>query len=468
MRLVALLALLPALALADVTVNGTVSLTNTEDAGVAAPVELRDYFGVPAQFTDDGRIDTGRDVAVWQGRFVGSAVAAHSKWNQSILTQTATVGAGAITLNASAITTINTYSNLQSLAKFRGYMDGDLYFHARARPNNLPQTNALAELGLGNALTNAAPTDGAFFRWTASGGFECVINRGGAETSASMTAPTAGVYTNFAIKVDAEAATCRWYTPSSGATARVVVPLDSGAPGAFNEAPGALMRVVNGAVAPAAAPQLLVGVVEVSDKVLDLARGPDLLNSVSGQGAVFTPTTGAQAANHVNSTSPTSATLSNTAAGYTTLGGRWQFAAPAGAVTDFALFGYQVPTSYRLVVTGIAISSCNTGAAVATTATLLDWSVGVQSTAVSLATADAIAASPTSAPRRVTLGTQGYVIGAAIGQCVPDIVRDFSKAPLVVDSTRFFHVIVQVPVGTATASQVIRGDVTVMGYFEMQ
>jgi hypothetical protein len=37
---------------------------------------------------------------------------------------------------------------------------------------------------------------------------------------------------------------------------------------------------------------------------------------------------------------------------------------------------------------------------------------------------------------------------------------------MVVDGGRFFHIIVQVPVGTATVSQVIRGDVMVNGYFE--
>jgi hypothetical protein len=35
-----------------------------------------------------------------------------------------------------------------------------------------------------------------------------------------------------------------------------------------------------------------------------------------------------------------------------------------------------------------------------------------------------------------------------------------------VESGRFLHVILAVPVGTATASQVIRGTVTIDGYFE--
>lgn len=457
MRHLLLLCLLPALALADVTVNGSVVVT-TPDGGF----QLFDENGDNLRFADH-RIDTGRDVPLFRDLFVGSAVAAHSKWNQSILTQTVTVGAGAITLNASGITTVNTYSTLMTVGKFRGYSDGALYMHARARPNNLPQTNALSELGLANALTNATPTDGAFFRWTASGGFECVNNRGSAETSTSMTAPTADTYSLFAIEVWGDKQVCRYVTPPL-VPVETTMSLAAGAPSAFNESPSGFMRIVNGAVAPAAAPQLLVGLFEVNLKVLDIDRPSQTTAAISGLGAAYLPTTGAQAANHANSTSPTSATLSNTAAGYATLGGRYQFAAPVGAATDFALFGYQVPVSYRLIVTGVHITACNTGAAVATTATMLDWGFAVGSTAVSLATTDAIAASPTSAPRRVPLGMQGFIVGAGIGVCVES---HFPLAsPEVIESGRFFHVTLQVPVGTATASQVIRGDVFIDSHWE--
>ncbi len=459
MRIALIASLIASTALADVTVNGTVSVQSL-DGGF----QLFDKHQEPLDFIE-GRVDTGRDTPLFADRFVGSAVAAHNKWNQSILTQTVTVGSGAITLNASAITTINTYSTLLTVPKFRGYVDGALVVRVRARPVNLPQTNALAEVGFGNALTNATPTDGAFFRWTASGGFECVANRGGAEQSTSMTPPTANIYSNFTARVFADKIECIVETPSAGTSERVVVTLPSGATSAFNESPSGMLRVVNGASAPALAPQLLVGLFEVGKKVVDEARPVQSTAAYSGQSAAFLPTTGAQAPNHTNSTGPVSATLSNTAAGYTTLGGRYQFAAPAGAVTDFALFGFQVPTSYRFVVTGIAISACNTGAAVATTATSLEWSMGVGSTAVSLATADAIAATPTSAPRRVPLGKQSFAIGAAIEACTTDVVRQFIS-PIPVESGRFLHVILAVPVGTATASQVIRGTVTVDGYFE--
>jgi hypothetical protein len=463
MRLL-LLSLLSTAALADVTVNGTVSLRNSADGGLAAPVEIRDQDGDRLRFVDH-RLDTGRDVPLFRDLFVGTAVSAHNKWAQSILTQTATVGAGAVTLNASAITTVNTYSNLLTVPKFRGYADGALYMHARARPNNLPQTNALAELGFGNALTTVTPTDGALFRWTASGGFECVNNRGGAETSAVMTAPVAGVYSYFAIEVWGDKQVCRYSTPSTGFTQEVTLTLGAGAPSAFVESPGGLLRIVNGAVAPALAPQLVVGLFEVSTKVLDIDRPSQTTAAISGLSGAYLPSTGAQSTNHANSTSPTSATLSNTAAGYATLGGRYQFAAPVGAATDFALFGYQVPVSYRLIVTGIRISACNTGAAVATTATVLDWGIGVGDTAVTLATADAIAAAPTTARRAQPLGVQGFIVGAGIGVCAESIEWSLNS-PITVESGRFFHVIVQVPVGTATAAQIIRGDVFVDAHWE--
>ena len=171
---------------------------------------------------------------------------------------------------------------------------------------------------------------------------------------------------------------------------------------------------------------------------------------------------GAQTANHANSTSPSSATLSNTAAGYTTLGGKFQFAAVAGAVTDYALFAYAVPSTHRLVVDSIGISTINTGAAVATSAHVLDWSISVNATAVSLATTDS---GSTFGPRRIPLGLQTFLSGAAIGSQANDLFREF-KSPLTIEPSRYFHVILQMPIATATGSQVIRGDVTVNGYFE--
>ena len=172
--------------------------------------------------------------------------------------------------------------------------------------------------------------------------------------------------------------------------------------------------------------------------------------------AAIDPTNGDQTANHANSTSPSSATLSNTAAGYATLGGRWQFAAVASAATDFALFAYLIPAGYRLFITGVTIHTVNTGAAVATTAHIFDWSLGLKSTAVSLATA---------ALRRITLGIQALLSGAAIGAVAEPLVRTFDP-PLVAEPGEYVHLILQMPLATNTGSQVIRGDAQIHGYFE--
>lgn len=179
------------------------------------------------------------------------------------------------------------------------------------------------------------------------------------------------------------------------------------------------------------------------------------------QGSFQNPTSLAQLANHANSTAPSSATLSNTAAGYTTLGGRYQFAAVGGAATDYALFAYQVPAGKRLFVTGVAIATANTGAAVATTAHVFDWALGLNSTAVSLATTDS---APTYGPRRIPLGMQGLPVSSAIGAVAADLLREF-KTPLVVEPERYLHVILNMPVATATGSQIIRGDVMFNGFF---
>lgn len=169
---------------------------------------------------------------------------------------------------------------------------------------------------------------------------------------------------------------------------------------------------------------------------------------------------GAQTASHANSTSPTSATLSNTAASYTTLGGRWQIDDQAEAATDFALFAYQIPSTHRLLLTGVAISAV-VMAALGGPA-VLDWSLGINATAVSLATTDS---GSTFGPRRIPLGVQGLVGAApAIGLQAPDIVRQFNS-PLLIEPGRYLHTILQLPEMTA-GSGVIRGDVWFDGWFE--
>jgi hypothetical protein len=214
-------------------------------------------------------------------------------------------------------------------------------------------------------------------------------------------------------------------------------------------------RVWNSSVAPSVAPILTLGYLQILST--DWGLNPDMSQVASSLGLSSgrNPYSGVQLENHTNSTAPTSATLSNTTAGYTTLGGRFQFAAVAGAATDFALFGFQVPAGSRFICEGIHIETYNTGAAVATTATVLEWSMGFNSSAVSLATANII---------RKQVGVQSFAVGAAVGATTNIIDTNFIT-PEVVESGRFLHVILNMPIGTATASQIIRGVCNIKGRF---
>lgn len=164
------------------------------------------------------------------------------------------------------------------------------------------------------------------------------------------------------------------------------------------------------------------------------------------------------ASNWTNSVSTTLATLSNTAVdtanGYEKLDGKFAFAAKAGAATDWIVFADQVPAGSSLKIHGIVIDVSNRGAAVATTASLLDWSI-VDSSAVSLVT---------SGSRRFSVGMQSFTTGALIGAVASQINVKF-PVPIVIAQGRYAETIVRLPVGTATASQEFHGNITLIAEY---
>lgn len=417
--------------------------------------------------TPDGRLRTGIDQVTWEDTF-NHTVVDTSAYQCVTSTATLALSGGRLVFNSgnsvasAAVSRVQTYRTFQLSAS----STNEVVF--RARFNVALQANSIVEMGLGFAATTATPTDGVYFKVNTAGALQGVVNVNGTESTVGLDFTPVPNENNF-YRIVQDQDQAEFYI--NGHLYGVKSIADTSAATSNSRALPLLMRCYNAAVVSTAFRM------EISDVAVigrDLANNrlwatcragmeQSSINNARGSAA-------AQTANYANTAAPVSATLSNTAAGYATLGGQYQFAAVAGAETDYALFGFQVPlpsaaaAGKNLVIRGIRIETMNIGAAVATTSTVLQWGLGVGSTAVSLATTDSATAG-TRAPRRITLGVQSFAIGAAIGS-VANPVDVNLDAPLYVAAGTFVHVILKMPIGTATASQIIRGTVMINGYWE--
>lgn len=421
----------------------------------------------PIRVSTDGRLRAGVDTVQWSDVF-NHTILNTSAYQCVTATATLALTGGYLIFNAGNSVAANAVARVQTYRPFQLLGSSSLEVGFRVRFAIDSQTNNVAELGLGFAATTVTPTDGAYFKMETSGAVVGVMNRNGAEmTTSTLFTPVANIVYYLRLVIDQDR--LEFYV--DGVLQGVLSTPTTDPTISFARALPLLMRLYNSSATSSAQRM------EVSDILLmtrDLSTNRLWPTSQAGQllHSIAAPTgaTAGQTANFTNSAAPASATLSNTAAGYTTLGGKFQFAAVAGAATDYALFGYQVPAASaaggnkNLVIRGIRIDTYNTGAAVATTGTVLEWGVGVGATAVSLATADSATAG-TRATRRIPLGVQSFAVGSAIGAVANSIDVNLD-APLYVESGTFVHIILQMPVGTATASQVIRGTVFINGYFE--
>jgi hypothetical protein len=433
-------------------------------AAISGPINLRDNTEAAnyAYVSDAGRLRVGADSLLFFDGVDGSNLN-YNLWTSAVTTMTIVQASNFVTLNNGNITTINTAAQItsQKHMPYLGHFPILVQFRAKTPVN--PQANARMELGLGTASGTSAPTDGVFFRWHSDGSFYGVVNNGGTETTTAITAPSINTVHTFEITVFPRRVVFRI---DNGSPVSLNLPAASGSAWGTTKQP-AFARVYTLGTAPSSAPRLdIAECVVVAAELTGSKPWSEQVTIAREQGSYDKPvfsTDWGGTANHANSTPPTSASLSNTAASYTTLGGRWQFAALATNGTDWALFGYQIPAGVQLVVTGIAITAQSIGAACGTQGYMLDWAIGVNSSAVSLATAES---PPTTwGPRRYPIGTMSIPNAAPRGSSFPAIDRVF-PSPIVCHSGRFFHIILTQADGQATASQIIRGDVMVNGYFE--
>lgn len=457
---------------ADSRKSGPVPIAGRADPGAFTGVN----YDVDLEVDDDFRARVAQDAILYQESWAGAALNS-AKWTSVVTTATTAVAGAYLSLNSAPSAAANAVARVTSYATFPMapgfHLQVDIPFQIAAASVGIPNTTI--EMGLFIASGTTAPTDGVFVRINASGQMFLVANFNGAETQSTQIdftdTPTGWTSPLIDVNVDRQMMLViasnhvdLWINDV------LVASLDQpvGQP-TFCQAQQLPLsfRIYNAASVPASGTILKIGPCTISMGGMGNAVSYNDALAISEAGAYQGQSGGTmgQTSNNANSSAPATASLSNTAAGYTTLGGRFSFAAPAGAETDYALFAYLVPAAAAnahnrgLLIRGVRIDAVNIGAAVATTATVLEWSVAVGSSAVSLATTDA---ATTKAPRRHACGVQSWIVGAAIGAPVESIKIDFGEA-LYCAPGQYVHVIVRAPVGTATASQVIRGLVGFVG-----
>lgn len=417
--------------------------------------------------SEDFRLRVGLD-SILDNEDFNYAAQNSSKHRYTTNTMTAVWGGGALTTNGTSILTAATGAQVATYRHFPVLGAAAIYSESMVAFTNTAPANVNIDFGLmlQAAAATTIPQDGVYFRYN-SGGLFGILNNNGVEvpTSAFAFTPVVNRFYKFTT-TGSEDSVQFWL--DDVLIFNVPKPANNGSPFVSGSLPWGIRH--HNTAAAGAAIQARVASYTVSHA--DMATQRLWASVMSGMGLSgvqgASGHTQGQTANYANSVAPVSATLSNTAAGYTTLGGQFQFAAVAGSEVDYALFAFQVPTptpaltGRNLVIRGVWIDTINTGAAVATTPTLLQWALAVGATAVSLATAEAVNA---RAPRRLALGFQSFAIGDAIGRQAAVIDKNLD-APLVCEPGSFVHVLLKMPLGTATPSQIIRGVVGFNAYWE--
>ena len=433
--------------------------------GIAGFADDAGNVRIPIGASSQGLLGTGSVQVDFEQGFSASAISP-SVWSQSLGIMTVGVANNTVTLNSSNSLASAAAARLVSYRQAKTQRGSDRIIAWRMMLPNLV-TGAVTEIGAFAALGITSPTSGSFFRYGSDGTLRGVsISVTGAEsTTEVIPTPSLNVAHDYVIWIMSKSIVFQIDDVVVGS-----IPLGGTAPSPVTSESSPFCARLYNASATATAQQVylhrcvgaLYGGTYGYDRQFLAALGGD----IGSQGVVGAGT--GYLANWANSAAPASATLSNTTAGYTNLGGQFQFAAVSGSETDYALFAFQVPAQTAtnqgrtLVVHGINISTFNMGAAVATTPTLLQWGIAYDGTTVSLTTPDGAS---TKAPRRVPLGCQSLPVGLAVGGNVPDLSVDF-RQPLSVNAGNYLHVILKMPVATATASQIVRGVVAINATWE--
>lgn len=437
--------------------------------------------------SSDYRLRVGIDTVLFTDTF-NSTIQNTNLWSYTFATMTMTLpGTGYLNVGTVQGTASGHGAFLKSYQHFPviGTAPLSAEFTLGQFTNTISATEAFY-FGLGIPSAAATiPTDGVWFKITSSGLYGEFIYNGGTPTTTGLLISLANLTLNSTDKyaiVIGETEIEFW--KDDVLLTHATIPLTNGQPFQAGSLPCFIQKVYTGVTSNLN----VFRVTDITISLMDLATNKPWAHqaAVMGQSCnIFqngsNPSAIAPYTQAIGTVTTGSSPLliagtagSNSAANATGLGGYGTVTASVAAATDIIACSFQNPvpsvtiTGRNLIITGVSISAINLGAAVATTATTLLWSIGYGHTAVSMATLEtaSFVTATTHAPRRMQLGFMSAAIGAAIGATYDkEIIRKFD-APIVVRPGEFINTFYKVIVGTATASQVIGYNVLFDGYWE--
>jgi len=426
-----------------------------------------------ARVNAEGELRMAQNTRLFDSDFNGPAAGAllNNQWNQQATTMASVISAGFLRLNSGVVTTINTGISINTYLTFPTHDMSTLKLSAILRHTNGAISNKQMDLGFGYydvaAQQNAVMNEFVGFRWTQAGNFVGVV-----EYSAGGAPTTITVNLNGGVPFSDNVARAYEIFPDETGVDFYVdgvwlgnIPIQADAPGIL-KASGypVIARLFNAASAPTLAPVFEIGSVVVGrigpgqneDRAtLQVAQGRHATRAQAGVQSANGSTNSVPA----SGTAPTVLVPSNTVSGLVGLGGYGRTTMTgvvAATHTELIMASFQNPTvpealgagnnGRSLILTDLMISPMIVSVLFAGGGFTAEWFLAYGSTALSLATTDAVGGasigtkSPTKIPLPIfdTLAAAAAVGTIAIRTGEQGLIN--LQTPIVINPGEFVHV----------------------------
>lgn len=421
------------------------------------------------------RLSVGQDQLLFSDGFNNTAQNT-GVYKSAATTFTFAQTGGYLVFNNSAITTAASAQVYQTYKVFPLYAGAPLILDVAGFGAAVCPSNATFEGGFFTcniASTPYTPTDGIYYRVNSTGLYG-VVNYNGTETVSNLLLPAAaltlGSNGTYRLIVTEEIAEF-WAGDANGDftyLGSLATPPGNGQPFSAAAAPFSA-RMYFAATAGSA---YQVKLSDITITLGDINSYRPWQHSLAGMGAMGYQgqsggTMGSTALYTNSLAAGAGAAMTNTTAALGSgLGGQFSTQPTLAAGTDGILCSYQNPaggvaqTPRTLVITGVKIQGLVTTAFTGGPV-LYAYSLAFGHTAVSLATAEAVAA---KAARRIALGIETYAVTAAVGVVGQGVSVTF-QTPIVINPGEFVAVVAK-NLGTVTSAGVITALVTYDAYWE--